>query len=134
MVGYSGSPLATKLGVKDGFTALIINGPDGFHSWLAPLPDGARVGSLYRKAELVFVFATTPAEMRSGVARAIRVIPKDGVIWLCWPKKASGIASDLQSRDTVMEYMFPLGLVDVKVAAISDVWSGLKFVIRRGLR
>ncbi|GMQ93423.1 MAG: hypothetical protein BMS9Abin12_0900 [Acidimicrobiia bacterium] len=134
MAGYSGALLADKLGIEHGSTALVINGPGEFLSWLAPLPEGTRVGSRYRKAELVFVFSTTPKEMRSGVGRAIRVIPKDGAIWLCWPKKASGIASDLQFRDTVMDYMFPLGLVDVKVVAISDVWSGFKFVIRKELR
>lgn len=61
-------------------------------------------------------------------------MPRDGVIWLCWLKKASGIASDLQTRDTVMGHMFDLGLVDVKVAAISDIWSDLKFVVRKELR
>lgn len=80
------------------------------------------------------MFAISQAEMHRGVGRALRVIPRDGTIWLCWPKKASGIKSDLQSRDVVTDFMFPLDLVDVKVAAISDVWSGYKFVIRKHLR
>jgi hypothetical protein len=134
MFGYSGTRLARKLEIKDGSTTLIINAPAGLTDWLDPLPKGVRIGSRYRKAEIVLVFATTIAEMRRGVERAMRAIPRDGTIWLCWPKKASGVKSDLQSRDIMMGYMFPLGLVDVKIAAISEAWSGLKFVIRKELR
>jgi hypothetical protein len=134
MAGYSGTPISKKLGIKEGFRVLAIGAPDGLDEWLQPLPGGARIGSRFRRADVVLVFATTVPQMRHGVERAMRVIPSDGTIWLCWPKKASGIESDLQSRDIMMGYMFPLGLVDVKVAAVSDVWSGLKFVIRKELR
>lgn len=134
MPGYSGTPLARKLGIKDGFRVLTIGAPDGFEEWLGTLPDDISVGSRFRSADIVLVFANTVPEMERGVTRGMRAIPADGTIWLCWPKKASGIVSDLQSRDVMMGYMFPLGLVDVKVAAISDVWSGLKFVTRKELR
>jgi hypothetical protein len=133
-VGYSGTPLAKKLGIKEKFTVLAINAPDGLAEWLDPLPDGVRFGTRYRSAEVALVFATTVGEMKRGVERAMRAIPRNGTIWLCWPKKASGIVSNLQSRDTTMGFMFPLGLVDIKVAAISEKWSGLKFVIRKELR
>jgi hypothetical protein len=113
---------------------LALGAPDGLDQWLQPLPDGVRIGSRFRSADLVLVSSTTAHDMRLGVERAMRVIPSDGTIWLCWPKKASGMESDLQSREIMMGYMLPLGLVDVKVAAVSDVWSGLKFVIRKELR
>jgi len=132
--GYSGKPLAKKLGIKEEFTVLVVNGPDEVGRWLEPLPNGVRIGNRFRTAEIVLVFATTTKEMEVGVERAMSVIPRDGTIWLCWPKKASGIKSDLQSRDIMMDFMFPLGLVDVKLAAVSDVWSGHKFVIRKALR
>jgi hypothetical protein len=133
-VGYSGTSLAKKLGIKEGHTTLVVNAPDDLDAWLVPLPSDARLGSRYLNADVALVFAVTEAEMRRGVDRAMKAIPRDGTIWLCWPKKASGIPSPLQSRDTMMEFMFPLGLVDVKVAAVSETWSGLKFVIRKKLR
>ncbi|MCL1600093.1 MAG: DUF3052 domain-containing protein [Actinomycetia bacterium] len=134
MAGYSGTPLAKKLGITDGFKVLAISGPADLDEWLEPLPEGVRIGSRFRTADIVLVFATTAAQMQSGVERALSALPKEGAMWLCWPKKASGIESELQSRDIVMDHMLPLGLVDVKVAAISDVWSGLRFVIRKELR
>jgi hypothetical protein len=134
MAGYSGTPLAKKLGIADGFKVLVISAPADLGEWLQPLPEGARIGSRFRTADTVLVFATTVTQMERGVERAMSALPKDGAIWLCWPKKASGIKSDLQSRDIVMGHMLPLGLVDVKVAAISEVWSGLRFVIRKELR
>jgi hypothetical protein len=132
--GYSRTPLPKKLGIKEGSTTLVVNAPNDCETWLTPLPSGARIGSRYHSAEVVLVFAVSEADMRRGVQRAMKAIPRDGTIWLCWPKKASGITSPLQSRDTMMGYMFPLGLVDVKVAAVSETWSGLKFVIRKELR
>jgi hypothetical protein len=134
MAGYSGTPLPRKLGIKDGFTVLTIGAPDELEEWLDPLPDDVRIGQRIRRADIVLVFAVTVPQMERGVERGMRAIPSDGSIWLCWPKKASGMESDLQSREVMMGHMFPLGLVDVKVAAISDVWSGLKFVIRKELR
>jgi len=132
--GYSGTPLAQKLGIGANVKVLTIGAPTEFEELLAPIPEGVQLGSRFRTADVVLVFAVTSSDMDRGVERALRTIPTDGTIWLCWPKKASGIPSDLQTRDTVMEHMLPLGLVDVKVAAVSEVWSGLKFVIRKELR
>lgn len=134
MAGYSGTPLAMKLGIGPDSKVLTVSAPAELEELLAPLPDGVQIGPRFRTASVVLVFAITSEEMQRGVERARRAIPADGTIWLCWPKKASGMESDLQTRETVMDYMLPLGLVDVKVAAISDVWSGLKFVIRKELR
>lgn len=132
--GYSGTPLPKKLGIKEGSTTLVVNPPEDLAAWLVPLPSDARVGARYRNADVALVFAVTEIDMHAGVQRAMKAIPRDGTIWLCWPKKASGMTSPLQTRETMMGYMFPLGLVDVKVAAVSDTWSGLKFVIRKELR
>lgn len=132
--GYSGTPLARKLGIGVDAKVLTIGAPVDLEELLAPMPKGVQLSSRFRTADVVLVFAIASRDMERGVARARRAIAPDGTIWLCWPKKASGIPSDLQTRDTVMEYMLPLGLVDVKVAAISEVWSGLKFVIRKELR
>jgi hypothetical protein len=133
-VGYSGTPLPQKLGIKEGTTVLLVGAPSDFGALLGPLPEGVRVGSRFRSADVVLVFARDVREMEKGVARARTAIPSNGAIWLCWQKKASGVTSELQSRTVVMGHMEPLGLVDVKVAAISEEWSGLKFVIRRELR
>jgi hypothetical protein len=133
-VGYSGTPLAKKLGITEGAKVLMVGAPEDFEPALAPLPRAVAVGSRFRSADLALVFARTPAEMSRGVERALAAIPRDGAVWLCWQKKASGVVSELQSRDVVMGHMEPLGLVDVKVAAITEEWSGLKFVIRKELR
>lgn len=132
--GYSGTPLASKLGIREGSTVLTMGAPDGFTRLLDPIPDGVRIGNRYRSAEVVVVFARTEAQMRGGVERAMRAIPTNGAIWLCWPKKASGEVVPLQDRSVITDHCFPLGLVDVKIAAIDATWSGLKFVIRTELR
>lgn len=133
-VGYSGTPLAKKLGITQGSRVLTIGAPPELESWLEPLPADVTISARIRSADVALVFAITEADMRQRVPRAVNALPVVGAIWLCWPKKASGIASPLQHRDTVMGYMSTLGLVDVKVAAVSEVWSGLKWVIRRDLR
>lgn len=132
--GYSGTPLARKLGVEPGMRVLAVRAPSGFEELLAPLPEGAVVGNRYRTADLAVVFARSEGDMRTGIERALGALPRDGAVWLCWQKKASGIISPLQDRSVVTSHLFPLGLVDVKVAAIDETWSGLKFVIRTALR
>lgn len=134
MAGYSGTPLAKKLGIVPGSKVLTVRAPLELEQLLDPIPSGVRISPRFRTADVVLVFAVTTNDLDRGVARARSAIEPDGTIWLCWPKRASGVASDLQTRDTVMDYMFPLGLVDVKVAAISGTWSGLKFVVRKELR
>jgi hypothetical protein len=128
--GYSGTPLPRKLGITEDTTVLTVRAPDDVIDALGELPAGVRIGPRHRSADIALVFARTRRDMATGVERAMRALPIDGALWLCWPKKASGITSDLQRREVVMAHMDPLGLVDVKVAAITDVWSGLKFVMR----
>lgn len=131
MVGYSGTPLAKKLGIAQGSRVLVIGAPSEFEQWLQPLPEGVTLSSRIRTADVVVMFCTTERDVERALPRAVTAIGPTGSIWLCWPKKASGIVSPLQDRTTMMGLMFPPGLVDVKVGAVSDVWSGLKFVVRK---
>ena len=131
MAGYSGTPLAKKMGILEGSRVLTIGAPTEFAAWLEPLPGGVTMSSRIRSADVVVMFCVTEADVRRGLPRATRAIGPTGAIWLCWPKKASGIDSPLQHRETMMGLMMPPGLVDVKVGAVSDVWSGLKWVVRK---
>jgi hypothetical protein len=132
--GYSGNPLVEKLGVKAGFLIAVINPPDRYWDLMHPMPDGVthagpRAGGL----DFVHVFVERKAELEKALPRAQRRIKQDGMIWISWPKKASGVASDL-TEDVVRELALPRGLVDVKVCAVDETWSGLKLVIRKELR
>jgi hypothetical protein len=134
MAGYSGTPLARKLGIKDGFKVLTVRAPDELSELLDPLPTGARASNRFRSADMALLFVSKTAEVESVLDRLVAALPVDGAIWICWPKKSSGVASELQSREVTLVAPFARGLVDIKVAAISDVWSGLKFVRRKELR
>jgi hypothetical protein len=131
MVGYSGTPLAKKMGIVEGSRVLTLGAPNEFAEWLAPLPEDVTVSSRIRAADVVVMFCVTEADVTKTLLRATGAIGPTGSIWLCWPKKASGIESPLQNRATMIALMFPPGLVDVKVGAVSEVWSGLKFVVRK---
>jgi hypothetical protein len=134
MAGYSGTPLARKLGIKEGFRVLTVRAPSEIGELLDPLPLGARVSNRFRSADMALLFATKATDVEGALDRLVDALPVDGAIWICWPKKSSGIISELQSRDVMLPAPFSRGLVDIKVAAISDVWSGLKFVRRKELR
>ena len=131
MVGYSGTPLAQKMGILAGSRVLTIGAPAEFAEWLDPLPGNVLLSSRIRTADVVVMFCVTEKDVTRGLARATKAIDATGSIWLCWPKKASGIDSPLQRRETMMGLMTPSGLVDVKVGAVSEVWSGLKWVVRK---
>ena len=129
MAGYSGTPLAKKLGIKDGFNLRFVNAPAELDEEL-DLPANVTVNSRARKPiDIVLLFVTTKRELeRTFLSYAAKLRPT-GMLWICWPKKTSGVASDL-SDNVVRELGLAKGLVDVKVCAINEVWSGLKFVIR----
>jgi Protein of unknown function (DUF3052) len=133
--GYSGTPLARKLGFKPGMRAAYVGAPDGFAPLLGELPDGVRV--LARPApsgmDLVVAFVTARRDLVRRLERLRAAIAPDGMLWVAWPKRASGVATDV-TEDVVREVALPAGLVDVKVCAIDATWSGLKLVIRRELR
>ena len=128
--GYSGTPLVKKLGIKEGFRAALVGEPAGFRKELEGLPDGVSfVTSVQRDLDFVLFFARTQTELVRNFSRlAVKLVPT-GMLWIAWPKKASGVSTDL-SDGVVRQIGLDAGLVDVKVCAVNDVWSGLKFVIR----
>ena len=129
--GYSGTPLARKLGIAAGDEVFLIGAPKDYREIVAPLPDGVRLVSQMGKAtDVVHVFAAERAKLEKAIQTALTKMKPDGVIWASWPKKSSKVQTDI-TEDTVREIALPLGLVDVKVCAVDDVWSGLKLVIRR---
>lgn len=130
MAGYSGTPLPKKLGIKDGHTVATINEPNGFAASLHPLPSGARVvHDLRGHRDVVVAFFTTRAGLDARLAALTKAIFPDGGLWVAWPKKASKVPTDI-TEDVVRAVALPTGLVDNKVCAIDDVWSGLRLVVR----
>jgi len=133
VAGYSGTPLAAKLGVKPGMAVRAVNAPEDYRKLLAPLPDGARITAGRGAAGLVHHFATRRAELAAALKSYRRRLGDDTPVWVSWPKKSAGVATDI-TEDTIRAVALPLGYVDVKVCAVSGVWSGLKLVVRRELR
>ena len=132
MAGYSGTPLWKKLGYKAGVSAYVEGEPGNYISLLT-LPADVVVTWLPRaKSEMEFVhlFATSASQLKSKLESVRKRIVPAGVIWVSWPKKSSGVTSDI-TEDTIRDLALPMGLVDVKVCAVDEVWSGLKLVIRR---
>ena len=129
MAGYSGTPLAKKLGIKEGFSLRFVNAPDGLDKEL-DLPANVTVNSRARKPiDLVLLFVTTKSELERTFSNYAAKLTPAGMLWISWPKKSSGVASDL-SDNVVRELGLAKGMVDVKVCAVNEVWSGLKFVFR----
>jgi hypothetical protein len=134
MAGYSATPLAKKLGIKPGFRVKTAGAPDHYEELLAPIPEAVVISSRFRNTvDLWHLFVTSRSELPAGLKRSLGEIPRDGMIWVSWPKKSSGVVSDM-TEDAIREAAFPLGLVDIKVCAVDDTWSGLKLVIRKNLR
>lgn len=131
MAGYSGTPLVRKLGFKEGFRAGLSNPPQGFQRELIPLPNGVSisVGTLSKPLDLIVLFVDSQKTLKKEFSRLARKLSQNGMLWVAWPKKSSGVASDL-SDNNVRRIGLDAGLVDVKVCAVNDVWSGLKFVYR----
>ena len=133
-VGYSGTPLPQKLGIKPGATVLAIGWPRGYRKLLAPVPQGVKVVSRLSPAtDIVHAFTTRKSELKPLLAMLRGAMRKDAAIWVSWPKKSAGVLTDV-TEDVVRELALPLGLVDIKVCAVDDVWSGLKLMIRKELR
>lgn len=130
MSGYSGKPLTQKLGVKPETTVVLIDAPEGAEALLEPLPDGAmlRRGNRGRR-EMTLWFVTERAAFErrlEGVAAAVG----EGTLWMAWPKRSSGVPTDI-TEDTIRDVVLPRGLVDTKVCAIDETWSGLRLTRRR---
>jgi hypothetical protein len=130
VAGYSGTPLAKKLGIKAGDRVALLNAPAGFVEELGPLPEGASVVPRLRPPlNLILFFAANMKELAEEFARLKARLVPEGMLWVAWPKKSSGVATDL-SFEGVQRFGLESGLVDTKVCAIDEVWSGLRFVIR----
>jgi len=130
-IGYSGTPLAKKLGIKEGFVVRTVNAPDDYDDLVAPLPAGVTVPDSPRvDVDLIHLFTNSRDELFGKLAECVRLIKQDGSIWVSWYKKAAKLPTEI-TEDTVREAAFPLGLVDIKVCAVDEKWSGLKLVIRK---
>src|SRR5881409_3354280 len=132
--GYSQSSLVEKLGIKPGMRIAILHAPRGYRATLGKLPRGVTVTSVARGVlPLIHFFTTDRALLERQLSALLRALAPDGALWVSWPKKASGVPTDM-TEDVVRAIALPTGLVDVKVAAVDEVWSGLKLVRRRKTR
>jgi hypothetical protein len=138
--GYSGTPLAKKLGIKAGGTVLAIDAPANLAELLDPLPEDVTLAAVadddaagLRAGDPVLVFGTEAAVLATRLGRLREALHPDRAAWICWPKKASKVRTDI-TEDVIRDLALPIGLVDVKVCAVDATWSGLRIVIRKELR
>jgi hypothetical protein len=134
MAGYSGTPLAKKLGIKEGHRVVLLGAPSGFADTLEPLPPVIVVTSLRgAPADVVVLFVTKRAQLEGKLDAVRAAMTPSAGFWVAWPKKAAKVATDM-TEQVVRDVALPTGLVDNKVCAIDDTWSGLRLVIRKALR
>jgi hypothetical protein len=132
--GYSGTPLLRKLGFRAPLEVRVDGAPEGYAEWLGELPPGlALAGPPERDVAAAHLFAPDQAWLQARLPALREALRPDGFVWVSWPKRASGVPTDL-TEDRIRDLALPLGFVDVKVCAVSDVWSGLRLVVRRALR
>jgi hypothetical protein len=134
MPGYPGTPLASKLGIKPGYSLLVVGAPTGYQGLLHPLPEGVvftRKAS--ERTDLVHFFSASKSGLSKALTQYRAKLKPSCSVWVSWPKKSSKVATDI-TEDSVREVALPLGFVDVKVCAVTEVWSGLKLVVRKELR
>jgi hypothetical protein len=130
MAGYSGTPLVNKLGLKSGMTLFTFNSPADYFKWLSPLPADVLVkDKLTDELDFIHVFVREFKVFQKQFLTAKRHLKKDGMLWISWPKKSAKVPTDLD-ENIIRKFGLDEGLVDVKVCAVDDVWSGLKFVYR----
>ena len=134
MAGYSGKSVVQKLGIKPGFRIFVDGAPSAYGGIVGGLPPEAKIATkLKAPLDMVHLFATEASVLRKKLPACRDAIAPDGMVWVSWPKKSSGVVTDL-TDNVVRDTGLSLGLVDIKVCAIDDVWSGLKFVIPKALR
>ncbi len=134
MAGYSGTPLPKKLGIRPGATVALLGAPPEFGELLDPLPDGVTLRRrLGADLEVVVAFFTRAADLARRLPALERSIFSEGGLWVAWPKRSSGVATDI-TEDTIRDVALPRGLVDNKVCAIDETWSGLRLVWRKERR
>jgi hypothetical protein len=130
-VGYSGTPLAKKLGLREDSTVLLIDAPDDYEQLVCPLPSRVRfVSRPSGTVDMAHVFVTRRSFLQKHLNRLRDILKPDVPIWISWPKKSSKVATDI-TEDIIRDVALPLGLVDIKVCAVSEIWSGLKIVVRK---
>ena len=134
MAGYSRTPLAKKLGIAAGCRVCTENAPSNYRQLLGELPTGAVISNRFRRnIDICHLFTDSKSRLFKRLPALRNKISDSGMIWVSWPKKSSGVPSDISEND-IRAAALPLGLVDVKVCAVDDTWSGLKLVIRKALR
>jgi hypothetical protein len=134
MPGYSGKSIVQKLGIKPGFRIFVEGAPARYDDIVGKLPaDVTLVPRLRAPLDMVHLFVTQAAGLAAKLRGTRDAVAPDGMIWVSWPKKASGVATDL-SDVVVRDIALPLGIVDIKVCAVDEIWSGLKFVVRKSER
>jgi len=131
MAGYSGTPLPKKLGIVAGSRIFLSDAPKNYLDLVAPLPEGVRVvRKIDGETDIVHIFSTERARLKSALRDSLGKLRQDGSIWVSWPKKSSKVPTDI-TEGTIREVALPMGLVDIKVCAVDEVWSGLKLVLRK---
>ena len=134
MAGYSGTPLAKKLGLKAGSHLALIGAPENYMSLIAPAPHDLRIGGrVASTTDIVHIFSSRRPELERFLLSCRSKLKPEAAIWVSWPKKSAKVPTDI-TEDVIREVALPLGFVDVKVCAVSEVWSGLKLVVRKELR
>jgi hypothetical protein len=135
MTGYSVTPLWKKLGIKSGMCVCVPNAPPEYITWISPVPDGASVvrNAARGACDIVHIFVDSQAALDRELKKARVFIHDDGAIWVSWPKKSAGVRTELD-ENRIRAAALQTDLVDVKVCAVSEVWSGLKLVVRTHLR
>lgn len=130
MAGYSGTPLAKKIGIKEGARVALVNAPKDFQFEPTELPDNVDfVKGSAKSLDIILYFVTTEGVLAKDFSKLAARLTSNGMIWIAWPKKSSGVATDL-TFNRVQTIGLDAGLVDVKICAVDDTWSGLKFVYR----
>jgi hypothetical protein len=132
--GHSGTPLSKKLGYKAGQRVCAPGAPSNYRKMLAPLPEGIDFQPRVSKTtDVTHLFTRSKAELAKKLVAWLKVLGPDAVIWVSWPKKTSKVETDI-TEDTIRAVALPMGLVDIKVCAVDETWSGLKLVLRKELR
>lgn len=132
--GYSGTPLIKKLGFTTALKVWVVNAPQGYEAWLKDLPSEVKlVKTIKPPIAAAHIFAVASLELDALLSKLRHELQQDGFVWVSWPKKSAKVPTDI-TEDTIREIALPLGFVDVKVCAVSEVWSGLKLVIRKSER
>lgn len=131
MAGYSGTPLPQKLGIKPGMIVVAIDAPGNYRKLLGQIPSGVNFATRPAgNTKFIHLFATRRSELEKQLSILRRKIAEDAAVWVSWPKKSSGVATDI-TEDVIRAVALPLSFVDIKVCAVDETWSGLKLMIRK---